>query len=104
MPLRPLARIRCRRIFFSTHRLTIEKTSIRIADPEIIHPSAQDRIDHLDHLPHGLADVVSEDLSELCKQRCPLFQLRRVVRSPYPLTAANTSILKTQKGEALFLR
>src|SRR4051812_8321205 len=71
MPLRPLARIRCRRIFLSTQYLTIEKHRLRIADSEVVHPAAKDRVDPVNHLPHGLADVLLEDLPQLCKQRFP---------------------------------
>ena len=80
------------------------ETSIRIADPEIIHPTTQDRLDHFDHLPHGLTDVLSEDLSEFGKQRGPLLQLRRIVRPLHPITAPDATIFKTQESEALPLR
>jgi len=44
------------------------EASTRIADPKIVHPSSQDRVDQLNHRPHGLADFASEDLPELGKQ------------------------------------
>jgi hypothetical protein len=43
IPLRPLARMKCLRTFFSTHR----EAAARIADPKIIHPVPQDRIEFL---------------------------------------------------------
>src|SRR5215467_5085803 len=73
------------------------ETSTRIANLKVIHPAAQDRIDHLNHFSHRLADVASEDLPELCEQRCPLLQLRRIVWSPHPITAPNATIFKTQE-------
>src|ERR1035438_65129 len=80
------------------------EASTRIADPKIGHPPAQDRIDHLNHFSHRLADVASEDLPQFCKQRGPLLQLRRIVGSPHPITAPNATIFKTQEGKTLSLR
>src|SRR4051812_38153954 len=80
------------------------EASMRIADPEVVHPTTKDRGDHLNHLPPGLADVLSEDLPELCKQFRPLLQLRRIVRSPHPLTAAHATIFKAQERETSILR
>src|SRR5687767_3425902 len=80
------------------------EASMRITDPEVVHPTTKDRVDHLNHLPRGLTDVLSEDLSKLCKQLRPLLQLRRIVRSPHPLTAAHTTIFKAQKRETPILR
>src|SRR6187431_359386 len=57
------------------------EASMRIADSEVVQPTTDDRVDHLNYLPHGLTYVLSEDLPELCKQLRPLLQLRRVVRS-----------------------
>ena len=70
---------------------------MRMANPEVVHPTAQDRVDLLDHLPHRLAFVSTEDLPELGKQRCPLFELRRILRSSLPVTAENAAILKPQE-------
>jgi hypothetical protein len=47
--------------------------------------------------------MLSEDLPELFKQRCPLLQLGRIVGSPLPLKAQYTPIFKTQESEALSL-
>src|ERR1019366_2956896 len=80
------------------------EASVRMAYPKIVHPASQDRVDLLDHPPHRLADVPSEYLSQLCEQGCPLFQLRRVVRSPHPVTTEDAAILKAQKGETLSVR
>src|SRR5687767_10995154 len=80
------------------------EASIRMTYSEIVHPAAQDRIDLLDHLPHRLADVSSEDFPELGKQRGPLLQLRRVIWPPHLGTTQNATVLKAEKREALFLR
>src|SRR5215472_13061767 len=52
------------------------ETSTRIANPKVIYPAPQNRIDSLNHFSHGPANVASEDLPELCQQRSPLLQLR----------------------------
>src|SRR5215469_7037721 len=80
------------------------ETSTRIANPKVIYPAPQNRIDSLNHFSHGLANVASEDLPQLCQQRGPLLQLWRIVDSPHPITAANATIFKTQEGETLPLR
>src|SRR6266851_5483270 len=72
----------------------------RIANPKVVHPAAQYRIDCLNHFPHGLADMTAEDLPELAKQRCPLLQLGRYVRSPLPRMTQNAAIFKTQESKA----
>src|SRR5690242_4561582 len=56
------------------------EAATRMTDPKVVHPASQDRIDLLDHLPHRLTDVSSEDLLEFGKQRGPLLQLRRQLR------------------------
>src|SRR5260370_26846998 len=71
---------------------------------KVIRPPTQDRIDLVDHLPHWLADVSPEDLPQLCKQRCPLFQLRRVIRPPHPVTAEDATIFKAQERETSAFR
>src|SRR5260370_20505311 len=71
---------------------------------KVIRPPTQDRIDLVDHLPHWLADVSPEDLPQLCKQRCPLFQLRRVIRPPHPVTAEYATIFKAQLRETSAFR
>src|SRR5664279_606803 len=75
-----------------------------MADPKIVHPTTQNRIDLLNHILDGPADMLPEDLPELFKQRYPLLQLGCIVRSPLPLKAQYTPIFKTQESEALSLR
>src|ERR1700693_162495 len=79
------------------------KANTRMADPKIVHPAAHNRIDFLNYLLHGPADMLPEDLPELFKQRCPLLQLGRIVWPPLPLKAQYAPILKTQEGKALSL-
>src|SRR5664280_979151 len=79
------------------------ETNTRMADPKVVHPTAQNRIDFRNHGLDGPADVLSEDLPEPFKQRYPLLQLGCIVRSPLPLKAQYTPIFKTQESEALSL-
>jgi len=37
------------------------KAFARIADGKVVHPTAKDRVDLLDHPLHRLADILSED-------------------------------------------
>src|ERR1019366_4338424 len=79
------------------------KANTRMADPKVVHPAAQNRIDFRNHSLNGPADMLSEDLPELFEQRRPLLQLGRIVRSPLLLKAQNTPKFKTQESEALSL-
>ena len=79
------------------------KTRTRMSDPKVVHPATQDRIDFRNHNLDGPADVLSEDLPELLKQRCPLLQLGRIVWPPLPPKAQYAPVLKTQEGKALSL-
>ena len=75
-----------------------------MTDPKVVHPATQNRIDVRNHNFDGPADMLSEDLPELCIQRCPLLQLGRVVLWPPLLPKAEYApILKTQKSKALSL-
>src|SRR5882672_10470426 len=74
-----------------------------MSDPKVVHPAAQNRIDFRNHNLHRPADVLSEDLPELFKQRCPLLQLGRIVWSPLPLKAQYAPVLKTQECKTLSL-
>src|SRR5664279_3557493 len=79
------------------------ETNTRMADPKVVHPTAQNQIDFRNHGLDGPADVLSEDLPEPFKQRYPLLQLGCIVGSPLPLKAQYTPIFKTQESEALSL-
>ena len=54
-----------------------------MTDPKVVHPATENRIDFRNHDFDGPADMLSEDLPELFKQRCPLLQLGRVVWPPF---------------------
>src|ERR1017187_7069469 len=45
------------------------ETNTRMADPKVVHPTAQNQIDFRNHGLDGPADVLSEDLPEPFKQR-----------------------------------
>src|SRR5271167_3325061 len=75
------------------------KAFTRIAYGKVVHPTTKDRVDLLDHPLHRLADILSEDLLQLCHQSRPFLQLRRVVRSPLPVTTQNAAIFKAQESE-----
>src|SRR5664280_1393907 len=79
------------------------ETNTRMANPKVVHPPAQNRIDFRNHGLDGPADVLSEDLPEPFKQRYPRLQLGCIVGSPLPLKAQYTPIFKTQESEALSL-
>ena len=79
------------------------KTKARMADPKVVHPAAQNRIDFLNHFLYRPADMLPEDLPELFEQRCPLLQLGRIVWSPLPPKAQYAPILKSQEGKTLSL-
>jgi hypothetical protein len=74
-----------------------------MTDPKVVHPTSQNRIDFRNHNLDGPADMLSEDLPELFKQRCPLLQLGRIVGSPLPPKAQYAPILKTQEAKTLSL-
>src|SRR3984885_16000063 len=73
------------------------KTGTRMSDPKVVHPATQNRIDFRNHNLHWPADVLSEDLPELFKQRGPLLQLGRIVWSPLPPKAPYEPITKKPK-------
>src|ERR1700686_1367493 len=79
------------------------KAFTRIAYGKVVHPTAKDRVDLLDHPFHRLADILSEDLLQLCQQRRPFLQLRRVVRSAVPVTAQDAAIFKAYPKRVLKL-
>ena len=74
-----------------------------MTNPKVVHPATQNRIDFRNHTFDGPADMLPEDLPELCIQRCPLLQLGRVVWPPLLVKAEYAPILKSQEAEALSL-
>ena len=79
------------------------KTNTRMADPKVVHPATQNRIDFRNHDLDGPADMLSEDTPELFKQRCPLLQLGCLVGPPLPLKTQHSPKFKPQESEALSL-
>lgn len=61
----------------------IRETPAGVTDRKVVHPTAQDRIDLLDQLPHGLRAMASEDQLELAQQCRPLLASRRTQRHPF---------------------
>src|SRR5450756_2862340 len=78
----------------------LRKAPTRMTDPKIVHPTPEDGIDHLNHFPHGLADVLPEDFPELGKERRSFLHLGHKLRSPLLVTAQNAAIFKSQEREA----
>src|SRR5215469_4445960 len=79
------------------------EATTRIADPKVVHPAPEDRIDLLNHFPYRLADAMPEYFLDLPKQRSPLLQLGRIVWSPLLVTAQNAAKFEAQEGKALSL-
>jgi hypothetical protein len=73
-----------------------------MTDPKVVHPTTQNRIDFRNHILHGPADLLPEDLPELFKQRGSLLQRWRIVWPPLSPKAKDAPILKTQESKALF--
>ncbi len=53
----------------------IRETPAGVADRKVVHPAAQNGIDLLDQLLHGLRTIASEDQLELAQQCRPLLCL-----------------------------
>src|SRR5271165_3298717 len=79
------------------------ETNTRMADPKVVHPAAQNRIDFRNHGLDGPADVLSEDLPEPFQQRYPRRQLGWIVGSPLPRKTLYTARFKTQRSATLSL-
>jgi hypothetical protein len=62
------------------------KAFTRIAYGKVVHPTTKDRIDLLDQPLHRLADILSEDLLQLCQQRRSFFNF-----APTPPPVRSTS-------------
>src|SRR5579863_8107232 len=74
-----------------------------MTDPKVVHPATQNRIDSFNHDFYGPADMLPEDFPELRIQRCPLFQLARIVWPPLLIDAEDAPIFNTQNSQALSL-
>src|SRR5438874_6824001 len=83
----------------------IRETPAGVADRKVVHPAAQDGIDLLDQLLHGLRAIASEDQLELeLAQQCrPLLASWRMQRHPSPPPTADATNSNPQQSEALSL-
>src|SRR5207237_577137 len=81
----------------------IRETPAGVADRKVVHPAAQNGIDLLDQLLHGLRAISSEDQLELAQQCRPLLASRRRQRHPSSPPTADATELKPQKSETLSL-
>jgi len=78
----------------------LRKTSARMTDPKIVHPTSEDGIDLLNRFSHWLADVSLEDFPEFGKERRSFLHLWHKLRSPLLVTTPNEAIFKSQEREA----
>src|SRR5580700_11898305 len=76
------------------------KASARVSDRKVTNPSAQHRVDEIHHPIQRLRLKASERLLELAQQRRPLFELRCVLRPPYPSSREDTAEVEPQKAKA----
>src|SRR4029453_18205388 len=53
-----------------------------VSDREVIYPTAQHRVDQIDHPIHGLGSMPAEHTLEFPQQCRSFLELRRVVRTP----------------------
>jgi hypothetical protein len=68
------------------------KAFTRIADSKVVHPTTKDRVDLLDHSLHRLANILSEDLLQLCQQRRPVHKALQHMGSTTGIVAELLSI------------
>jgi site-specific DNA recombinase len=71
-----------------------------MSNREVVHPTAQDRVNQLHDPIHWLRLVSAEHFLELPQQRSSFLELGRVVGTPYAPTTTNTAEIETQKAEA----
>src|SRR5215475_5349777 len=75
------------------------EAATRMPNPKVVHPSSEYGIDYLNHLAHWLADMLPEDFPELGKKCLPLLLPGHQLRSPFPGTTQDQTILKSQECE-----
>src|SRR6516162_10551834 len=73
----------------------------RVSDREVVHPTAQYRVDQLYNPIYRLRLVASEHCFELPQQRRSFLELWRVVGTPYAPTTADAAEVESQKAKAL---
>src|SRR5215831_241265 len=79
----------------------VREAPTRVAHRKVVHPTAQNGIDLLDQLLHGLRAMASENQLEFAQQGRPLLRSRRPQRHPSSPPTADTTELKAQKSETL---
>src|ERR1035441_2058098 len=72
----------------------------RVANGEVGHPAAQDRVDMLNHPLHRLGSMSPEDFSKRLQQRRAFLHLGRVLRSPSSRQVADATEVKPQEPKA----
>src|SRR5664280_2844729 len=73
------------------------KTNTRMTDPKVVHPAPQNRIDFRNHGLDGPADVLSEDLPELCELLAQpfVYRLHQPVTPPLSVNQDHHVVRKT---------
>ena len=66
-----------------------------MSDREVVHPTAQHRVDQLHYPAHWLRLVATEHVFELPQQRRSFLELWRVVGTPEAPTTAHTAEIET---------
>src|SRR5271169_5056871 len=70
--------------------LNVGKAPARVPHRKVAHPSPQNRIDHFNYPPYGLADVSPEDLLQLPQECRPLLRLGHKMGPPLSLTTSRS--------------
>src|ERR1035437_2604684 len=84
--------------------LNVGKAPARVPHRKVAHPSPQNRIDHFNYPPYGLADVSPEDFLQLPQECRPLLRLGHKMGPPLSVTASDAAILKSQETKSLSLQ
>jgi len=80
--------------------LHITETPAGMADPKIVDPASQNRVDQLDHPIYGLGLKATKDFLELLQKCRSRLHSRRYVRSPLTSQGFYPAEVKSQKTEA----
>src|SRR5215472_1993999 len=79
----------------------VGETPARVADREVLHPTAQDRVDLLDHTVQRLGARDPENLFEFAQQGRPFLAFRQQQRHPSPPAIPDTMELQPEKSATL---
>ena len=72
-----------------------------VSDRKVIHPTAQHRVDQMDHPIHWLRSVAAEHILELPQQCRSFLELRRVIRTPFTPLTTDAAEIESEEAEAL---